>query len=171
MNVQSPKNARFYQPSPSGISSFSGPADRWTSLSSRPCLPCCWKMVNSRVPLLPGRYSGSLLLRTHPPPSRLSAHFPLFTVIEPTLLQKFLPGTRRASPVARHVLVTVLSLPPRQSQWSYQSVFDPSCCLHPTVAGSASGATHFRGHLCVHLRYGPVTRSHLLWIALSMGFK
>jgi len=128
-------------------------------------------MVNSRVPLLPGRYSGSLLLRTHPPPSRLSAHFPLFTVIEPTLLQKFLSGARRASPVARHVLVTVLSLSPRQSQWSYQSVFGHSWCLRPTVAGSASGAPHFRGHLCIHLRYGPVTRSLLLWIALSMGFK
>ena len=67
------------------------------------------------VPLLPGRYSGSLLIRTLPPPSRLSVHFPLFTVIEPTLLQEFLPGTRRASPVARHVLATVLSLPPRRS--------------------------------------------------------
>jgi hypothetical protein len=80
-----------------------------------PASQCCWKIVNSRVPLLPGRYSGSLLLRTLPPPSRLSAHFPLFTVIEPTLLQEFLPGTRRASPVARYVLATVLSLPPRRS--------------------------------------------------------
>ena len=67
------------------------------------------------VPLLPGRYSGSSLIRTLPPPSRLSVHFPLFTVIESTLLQRFLSGTRRASPVARHVLVTVLSLPPRWS--------------------------------------------------------
>jgi len=31
---------------------------------------------------------------------------------------------------------------------------DP-CCLHPTVAGSASGAAHCRGHFCVHFRYGP----------------
>jgi hypothetical protein len=37
--------------------------------------------------LLPRRYPGSLLIRTHPPPSRLSVHFPLLTVIEPTLLQ------------------------------------------------------------------------------------
>jgi hypothetical protein len=70
----------------------------------------CQKIANSWVPLLPGRYPGSSLLRTHPPPSRLSAHFPLFTVIEPTLLQKFLPGTRRASPVARSVLATMLLL-------------------------------------------------------------
>jgi hypothetical protein len=65
--------------------------------------------------LLPRRYSGSSLIRTLPPPSRLSVHFPLSTVIKPTLLRKFLSGTRRASPVARHVLVTVLSLPPRRS--------------------------------------------------------
>ena len=80
-----------------------------------PASQCCRKIVNSRVPSLPGRYPGSSLIRTHPPPSRLSVHFPLFTVIEPTLLQKFLSGTRRVSPVARHVLVTVLSLPPRRS--------------------------------------------------------
>src|SRR5467141_913077 len=29
-----------------------------------------------------------------------------------------------------------------------------------TVAGSASGAAHFRGHLCVRLRYGLDTRPH-----------
>ncbi len=81
-----------------------------------PASQFCWKIVNSRVPLLPGRYSGSSLIRTHPPPSRRSTHFPLFTVIESTLLQKFLPGTRRASPVARYALVTVLSLPPRRSE-------------------------------------------------------
>jgi len=80
-----------------------------------PASQYCRKIVNSRVPLLPERYPGSSLIRTHPPPSRLSVHFPLLTVIEPTLLQKFLPGTRRASPVARYALVTVLSLPPRRS--------------------------------------------------------
>jgi hypothetical protein len=81
-----------------------------------PASRCCRKIVNSRVPSLPGRYPGSSLIRTHPPPSHLSAHFPLFTVIEPTLLQGFLPGMSRASPVARHVLATVLSLPPRRSE-------------------------------------------------------
>ena len=29
-----------------------------------------------------------------------------------------------------------------------------------TVAGSASGAAHLRGHLCVRLRYGLETRPH-----------
>ena len=43
-----------------------------------------------------------------------SADFPVSPVIRPTLLRRFRAGTRRASPVARHVLVTVLSLPPRR---------------------------------------------------------
>jgi hypothetical protein len=88
-----------------------------------PASQCCRKIVNSRVPLLPGRYPGSSLIRTHPPPSRLSTHFPLFTVIESTLLQKFLPGARRASPVARYALVTVLSLPPRRSELAISTSF------------------------------------------------
>ena len=75
--------------------------------------------------MLPGRYSGSSLIRTPPPPSRLSVHFPLFTVIEPTLLQRFLPGTRRVSPVARYALVTVLSLQPRRSELAVSISFRP----------------------------------------------
>ena len=87
------------------------------------------------------------------------------------MLLGFRPGTRRASPVSRYALVTVLSLPPRQSGQPYQSAFGYPYCLHLTVAGSASGDSHFRGHLCVHFRYGPVTRSHPYRITLSMGFR
>src|SRR6266550_2290206 len=54
--------------------------------------------------------------------------------------------TRRASPVAQHVLVTVLSLPPRRGEHPYRSVFGCSCGLRPPVEGSALGDTHFRGH-------------------------
>jgi hypothetical protein len=60
--------------------------------------------------------------------------------------------------VARHVLVTVLSLHPTEVMVPCRSAFGTPCCLHPTVAGSALGATHFRGHIHVHRRYGPVTR-------------
>src|SRR5262249_24712073 len=38
-------------------------------------------------------------------------------------------------------------------------VNDPPCCLRPPVVGSASGIKCFRGHLCVRLRCGPVTRN------------
>ncbi len=88
-----------------------------------------------------------------------SANFPGSPVIWPTLLRQFLGGTRRVSPVARHVLATVLSLSPRRSEMPLQPACGTSCCLRPMIGGSASGAMHFRGHLCVHFRYGPVTRS------------
>jgi len=42
----------------------------------------------------------------------------------------------------------------------FQPVFGCPCCLRPQDAGSASGAPHFRGHLCVYFRYGLVTRCH-----------
>src|SRR5580692_7659196 len=42
------------------------------------------------------------------------ADFPVSPVIRPTLLRRFLAGTRRVSPVTQHVLVTVLSLSPRR---------------------------------------------------------
>ena len=45
-----------------------------------------------------------------------SIDFPVEPVIRSTLLRRFRAGTRRASPVARHVLATVLSLPPRRSE-------------------------------------------------------
>jgi len=75
-----------------------------------------------------------------------SADFPVSPVIRPTLLRRFLARTRRASPVAQHVLVIVLSLPPRRDKQPYRSVFDCSRRLRPSDAGSALGLTHFRGH-------------------------
>ena len=113
-------------------------------------------VANSRAPSLHGLYSASRLLRTHPPPFRL--RFPVEPVIRSTLLRRFLAGTRRASPVARHVLAAVLSLPPRRSEEPLRSDFGSPCRLHPPVGGSAFGATHFRGHFRVHCRCGPVTR-------------
>ena len=56
-------------------------------------------------------------------------------------------------------LSTVLSLPPRRSDMPHRSARVMPCCLRPNLEDSASGASLFRGHLWVHLRYGPVTRS------------
>src|SRR5208283_1148568 len=51
----------------------------------------------------------------------------------------------------------VASTPPKC--WSrIDQISAPQCCLRPPVGGSAFGATHFRGHFCVHCCYGPVTR-------------
>ena len=88
-----------------------------------------------------------------------------------SLLRRFRGGTRRVSPVAQRVLVTVLSLSPRRSVSPRQPDCDDPCCLRPMIEGSASGAYHFRGHLCVHFRYGPMTRSPSFRMALSMGFR
>ena len=49
-----------------------------------------------------------------------STVFPGPPVMRSTLLRRFLDGTRTASPVAWHVLVTVLSLPPRHRDVPHQ---------------------------------------------------
>src|ERR1700693_2206529 len=90
----------------------------------------------SRAPLLRGHYPAS------PRPAATvspSIAFPVLPVIRCTLLHRFLDGTRTVSPVARHALVTVLSLPPRRSDMPLRSVCAISCCLRPTKAGSAFG--------------------------------
>src|SRR5262249_45603678 len=117
-----------------------------TPLSSRPCLPLRWRHCKWQGPFAP-----RTLLRfiaTTDPAATLSSSvdFPVSPVIRPTLLRRFRAGTRRTSPVAWHVLVTVLSLPPRRGEHPYRSVFGCSCCLRPPVEGSALGDTHFRGH-------------------------
>src|SRR5689334_9051375 len=95
-----------------------------------------------------GPFAPRTLLRfvaTSHPAATLSssADFPVSPVIRPTLLRRFRAGTRRASPVAQHVLVTVPSLPPRRGEQPYRSVFGCSCCLRPSEVGSALGATFF----------------------------
>src|SRR6185369_674008 len=127
-------------------------------------------VTHSRVPLLHGRYATSALLRTPPPPSPLG----------PTsrgLRLYGLPGSGALTPGGGGLLQL------RGVSWS------PCCRFHPagvedhvcqrtilhaaftlTVAGSASGAPHFRGHFCVRLRCGPVTRRHPA-MTLSMGFR
>jgi len=118
-----PRTSRTSQPSPWRIFSASGPANRWTPLSSRPCLPCGrrrYKQQGSFAPRALPRFDA-----TSNPSVTLSPSidFPVEPVIRSTLLRWFLLGTRRASPVARHVLVTVLSLPPRRGDQPYRSIF------------------------------------------------
>src|SRR3954471_20257696 len=99
-------------------------------------------VTNSRVPLLHRHYSVSPLLRTHPSPSR---RFPTsrFRRLYGSLLRRFPDGARRASPVARHILVIVLSLLPRQSSPPHRSDCDVPCCLRSMTESSASGANDF----------------------------
>src|SRR3954469_7105890 len=106
-------------------------------ISSLPSL--CWRRCKWQGPFAP-----RTLLRFIAPTDPASRLLPGFAGY--TLLRRFLAGTRRASPVAQHVLVTVLSLPPRQGEQPRRSDFGCSCCLRPPVAGSALGDSHFRGH-------------------------
>src|SRR5216117_1263986 len=88
-----------------------------------------------------------------------SADFPGPPVIRPTWLRRFRGGTRRASPVARCVFVTVLSFraPPERTAASarLRRPVLPSRGNRPLGLWGLdlSEPTH------VHLRYGPVTRS------------
>src|SRR5271157_5073398 len=103
------------QPDKHGIFSASGPANRWTPLSSRPCLPCGRRLYKQQGSFAP-RALPRLTATTNPSVTLSpSIDFPVEPVIRSTLLRRFRAGTRRASPVARHVVVTVLSLPPRRS--------------------------------------------------------
>src|SRR3989442_9785483 len=92
--------------------------------------------------------------------SRLQSLSRFIPVIRPTFLHRFLDGARTVSPVARHALVTVLSLttPPECHNVSVS----PRHAMLPSPRHRGLGLrSHvlFRGHHWVHVCYGPVTRS------------
>src|SRR6516164_9088769 len=75
-----------------------------------------------------------------------------------SFLRRFRDGARRVSPVAWRALVAVPSLSPRRSFSPRQSVatIRTVFALQP---GARPSDFDFRGHLWVHLRYGPATCS------------
>jgi hypothetical protein len=75
-----------------------------------------------------------------------------------SLLRRFLDGTRRVSPVARHDLVTVLSLPTPPKCFAASVLATLHAALAREVRARPSGFSTFEA-LWVYLRYGPVTRS------------
>ncbi len=140
-------------------------------MSSRPCLTVLAKKHRQQGPLAP-----RTLLRftaTTDPSATLTPplHFPVSSVIEAVFLRKFLPGTWRASPVASHVLVTVLpsNTPPESfaASSSLRQTLLPSQILRKLGLRSSS----ISRPQYVHFRCGPVTRSPFLRTALSMGFR
>ncbi len=62
--------------------------------------------------------------------------------------------------MASRVLASMLSLPPRRSGPPRQPVGDGPCGLHLHGCRLGLRGYHFRGHLCVRLRYGLETRPH-----------
>jgi len=75
-----------------------------------------------------------------------------------SLLRRFLDGARRVSPVARHDLVTVLSLPTPPKCFAASVLATLHAAFAREVRARPSGFSTFEA-LWVYLRYGPVTRS------------
>src|SRR5450432_450716 len=112
-------------------------------LSFHPCLPCCWCQYKTVGPL---RSTDIAPLHRYYGPVRHPLAFPpisRFRRLYGFLLRRFRDGTRRASPVARCILVIVLPLPPRQSVPPHRSVGDVPCSLRPINGGSASEVKSF----------------------------
>src|ERR1019366_6525346 len=140
------------------IFSSSGLANSRTPLSSRPCLPDYGEVTNRRAPLLRRHYSASSLIRTHPPPSRRRSISRLSRLYDLPCSGDFSPGRGGLLQLLGMSLPPCCRFHPAEVKEPHQSHFGSPCCLRPTVAGSAFGATHFRGHIHVHCHYGPVTR-------------
>ena len=89
-------------------------------MSSRPCLPCGRRLYKQQGSFAP-RALPRLNATTNPSVTLSpSIDFPVEPVIRSTLLRRFRAGTRRASPVARHVLATVLC---------FSTTFAPGCSV------------------------------------------
>ena len=130
-------------------------------MSSRPCLPLCRRRYKWQGPF--AQRPLRRVIATADPSATLSPStaFPVCPVIRSTWLRRFLAGTRRASPVAQHTLVTMPSLPPRRRNSTHQSVCAKSCSLRSKPKSSTSGAAITRlNH--VRFRYSLVTRNHPL---------
>ena len=115
--------------------------------------------TNSRAPLLRRHYSASSLIRTHPPPSRRRSISRLRRLYDLPCSGDFSPGRGGLLQLLGMSLSPCCRFHPAEVKVPRRSDFGTPCCLRPSVAGSALGSTHFRGHLRVHCRYGPVTRN------------
>ena len=115
-------------------------------------------VTNSRAPSLHGRYPASTLLRTHPSPSRLRSTSRLSRLYDLPCSDDFSSGRGGLLQLLGMSLSPCCRFHPAEVLEPHRSDFGSPCCLRPPVGGSAFGATHFRGHFCVHCCYGPVTR-------------
>ena len=161
---------RPIQPSPSRISFASGRAVRSAPFSSRLCLPCRQSRYRQQgrfpPPALPGFTGTTSPSATLSPVSRFpgaagytaylcSADFSTGRGGLLQLLSASLSPYRRYHP---------------GSAVAPQPVCATPCCFRPRLEDSASGPSVFRGHLCVHSRYGPATRRPPLTVVVSMGW-
>jgi hypothetical protein len=151
---------RPVQPSPCGISSAPGLADFGCVYHFTPASHVDGDRTDSGVPLLGGHYSASLLLRTPPPPSPLRPTSRVHRLYGLPCSAAFAAGGggllqllgASLSPCCRYHPAGV------ECRVSQSTTLDAAFTL--SDVGSASEASHFRGHLCVRFRCGPVTCSH-----------
>jgi hypothetical protein len=110
--------------------------------------------------LLGGRYSASSLLRTPPPPSPLRSLSRVLRLYDLPCSAAFTTGGGGFLQLLRASLSPCCRSHPAGvgHRVSQPTMLHAAFAL--SVAGSASRALHFRGHLCVCLRCGPVTRGH-----------
>ena len=114
--------------------------------------------TSSRAPLLHGHYSASPLLRTRPPPSRLRSTSRLRRLYDLPCSGDFAPGRGGLLQLLGMSLPPCCRFHPAEVREPRRSDFGSPCCLRPPDVGSASGATHFRGHIRVYFHYGPAAR-------------
>src|SRR5262245_39713218 len=123
-----------------------------------PAFPIDGDATNSRAPLLGGHYPASSLVRAHPPPSRRQSTSRLSRLYDLPCSGDFAPGRGGLLQLLGMSLPPCCRFHPAEVKVPRRSDFGTPCCLRPSVAGSALGSTHFRGHIHVHCRYGPVIR-------------
>ena len=114
--------------------------------------------TNSRAPSLRGHCSASSLIRTHPPLSRLRSISRLSRLYDLPCSGNFSPGRGGLLQLLGMSLPPCCRFHPAEVKMPHRSDFGTPCCLRPTVASSALGSTHSRGHIRVHFHYGPVAR-------------
>jgi hypothetical protein len=162
---------RSAQPSSWRISPVSGLADRWVFFSWHPCLPYCRRNHKQQGPFAPRALPR--FAATADPSATLSpsADFPGPPVIRPTQLPRISPRDEEGfsscslCPCRRAVANHPAGVTRRVNRLA-------TChaAFALTVAGSASGATHFRGHHAftsvTARRLAPIPR-----MGLSMGFR
>ena len=120
--------------------------------------------------MLRGRYPTSLLIRTHPPPSRLRPISRFNQLYDLPCSDDFAPGRGGLRQLLGVSLSPCCRFHPAEVKMPHRSDFGTTCCLRPVEAGSAFGSTFFRGHIA----FTAVTARRLVAFprkALSIGFK
>ena len=146
----------------------------------RPIQPCCtyiFEVVRSAPHLASASHPSKSLQTVGPapalpvtgttsrPPSRLYSRFPGAAYL---CSADFSTGSALLQLLSASSSPTVATTPPDVAP---QPVCATPCCFRPRLEDSASGPSIFRGHLCVHSRYGPATRRPPLTVVVSMGFR